>query len=90
MVDQFADAFRRYWAVIVTVAVVVAGAMLYAGQLYVGIRDEISSIRSEHAIDRQTNAANFLQLETVRESLRDRIESRVERLEERVTKLEQP
>lgn len=75
--DPFADAFRRYWIVIVTVATLVGVALIFAGNLYVELRDEMSSFRSDLR-DYGTERAGLLRDINGRF---DNHERRIERLE---------
>lgn len=43
MAEDFAEAFRRYWAIIVTVG----AAMVLAGGVYVSLLQEIAQLRSD-------------------------------------------
>lgn len=71
--DTFADAFKRYWAIILTVA----GALLYAGGVYTSMRDQIAQLNSDlraYMVEREGLLRDI-------NGRFDRIESRVSRLE---------
>lgn len=73
MVDTFADAFKRYWAIILTVA----GALLYAGNVYSSIKDDIAEVRSDvraYIVEREGLLRDI-------NSHFDRIEKRLDTLE---------
>lgn len=75
MADTFADAFKRYWAIILTVA----GALLYAGGVYSNIQADIAELRSDvraYIVEREGLLRDI-------NSHFDRIEKRLEQLERR-------
>lgn len=47
MADDFAEAFRRYWLIIVTVALFVGTAMLYAGGIYVSLLGDVADLKAD-------------------------------------------
>jgi len=47
MAEDFAEAFRRYWLIVVTVALVVGTAMLYGGGVYVSLLGDVADLKSD-------------------------------------------
>jgi hypothetical protein len=43
MAEDFADAFKRYWALILSVA----ATLVFAGQVYSSLKDDIAEVRSD-------------------------------------------
>lgn len=75
MAEDFADAFKRYWALILSVA----GALIFAGTVYSSIKEEIAVVRSDvraYIVEREGLLRDI-------NSHFDRIEKRLEQLERR-------
>lgn len=73
MADTFADAFKRYWAIILTVA----AGLLYAGGIYTAMQAQIAQLNSDLR-------AYIVEREGLLRDINghfDRIEVRLERLE---------
>jgi cell division protein FtsL len=75
MADTFADAFKRYWAIILTVA----GALLYAGGVYSNVQAQIANLNSD-----------IRAYMVEREGLLRDINGNFSRIDERLDRLEQP
>lgn len=75
MAEDFADAFKRYWALIVSVA----AACVVAGGIALSIKDEIASVRSDlraYIVEREGLLRDI-------NGRFDRIERRLDNLERR-------
>lgn len=73
MAEDFADAFKRYWALILSVGAI----LIFAGQVYSSLKDEIAVVRSDvraYIVEREGLLRDI-------NSHFDRIEKRLDTLE---------